>query len=109
MRNADLATTQSIGTKDPHHYMEEFLANEVSWTWTRRGGERVSLRYHLTGHTMRLRVHRANNGVRVPKEAVIPATFATVEEARAYAWHVIKRDTVPNAEAARVGRLGRIG
>lgn len=104
-RPLDIATTGSIGTKDVHEHHEEHLANEVSWTWLRRGGERVSLRYHLVDHTMKLRVHRANNGVRTPKEATVPVCFTTVEEARAYAWHIIKGDTQPHGEAASTGRF----
>lgn len=104
-RPIDIASTPSIGTKDVHEHGEEMLGNEVSWTWLRRNGERVSLRYHLTDHTMKLRVHRANNGVRQPKEVTVPAHFDNLEEARAYTWHIIRRDLMPHGEAATAGRL----
>ena len=41
-RHVDHVLSESVyGSKDVHNFHEEQLANEITWTWTRRSGQRV--------------------------------------------------------------------
>jgi hypothetical protein len=95
--------------RDIHRIHEERLAQAWVWSWTRHNGRRCHFIYDIPTGEMRFRVDHPNDGKRRRKDELMRQGFNSPQEAREFAWAMIRKDTHANAEVAHAGRFSRIG